>query len=215
LKARFPLIAISLPIGAQLTLEASAFGFAFIIAGWLGTKEIAAHTVALNMAGVTYMGATGIAAAATVRVGNELGRKDYAALRKAGYSALFLVFCYMSLAAIMFVCLRFYLPTFYVKEMDVIQMASSLLLIAAFFQLSDGVQVVGLGALRGLGDVTIPALAVLIAYWVIGLPLSYWLAFEQSLGIEGVWYGLSAGLLFVSVFLFIRFQVKSALLLKK
>ncbi len=209
------LLFISLPIGLQLTLEAGAFGFAFIIAGWLGTTEIAAHQVALNMAGVTYMGATGIAAAATVRVGNELGKKDYLQLRRAGYSALVLVFGYMTVTAIAFVCLRFYLPSLYIEEESVIRMASSLLLIAAFFQLSDGVQVVGLGALRGMGDVLIPTLAVLVAYWVLGLPIGYWLAFEKGIGIYGVWYGLLIGLIFVSLFLFFRFRLKSTHLIKK
>ena len=215
------LIKISLPIGLQLTLEAGAFGFAFIIVGWLGTVEIAAHQIALSMAGVTYMGATGISAAATVRVGYELGRKDFVQLRKAGYSAMMLVFIYMSITAISFVCLRFYLPTFYfeeaalsqIEEATVIKMASSLLLITAFFQLSDGIQVVGLGALRGMGDVVIPTVAVLVAYWVLGLPLGYWLAFKMGLGIQGVWYGLSTGLIFVSIFLFIRFRIKSGNLL--
>lgn len=207
------LISISLPIGLQLTLEAGAFGFAFIIVGWLGTIEIAAHHIALNMAGITYMAATGISAAATVRVGNELGRKDFVQLRKAGNSALLLVFCYMSLTAISFVILRFYLPGLYIEEKPVIEMASSLLLIAAFFQLSDGIQVVGLGALRGIGDVVIPTIAVLVAYWVIGLPVGYWMAFKLSLGIEGVWYGLSMGLVFVSLFLFFRFRLKSSKLI--
>ena len=210
----YDLIKISLPIGLQLTLEAGAFGFAFIIVGWLGTIEIAAHQVALSMAGVTYMGATGIAAAATVRVGNELGKKNYQELKRAGYSALILVFIYMSVTAISFVLLRFYLPTLYIEEMAVIKMASILLLIAAFFQLSDGIQVVGLGALRGMGDVVIPTIAVLIAYWAIGLPLGCWMAFTLKLGIEGVWYGLSLGLFLVSIFLFIRFKIKSESLIK-
>ncbi len=208
------LLKISLPIGLQLTLEAGAFGFAFIVVGWLGTKEIAAHQIALSMAGVTYMGATGIAAAATVRVGNELGRGQFVELRKAGYSAMILVVCYMTITAISFVALRFYLPTLYIEETAVIQMASSLLFIAAFFQLSDGIQVVGLGALRGMGDVVIPTIAVLIAYWAIGLPLGYWMAFTLHWGIEGVWYGLSLGLIFVSLFLYIRFRLKSEKLIK-
>jgi MATE family multidrug resistance protein len=214
-KSKFSeLIKISLPIGLQLTLEAAAFGFAFILVGRLGTKEIAAHQIALNMAGVTYMGATGISAAATVRVGNEFGRKDFVELRKAGYSALMLVVGYMSITAISFVCLRYYLPTLYIEDITVIQIASTLLLIAAFFQLSDGIQVVGLGALRGMGDVVIPTVAALVAYWVIGLPLGYWLAFKMGLGIEGIWYGLSLGLILVSVFLFLRFRMKSRKLVK-
>ncbi len=211
----YELLQISLPIGLQMTLEAAAFGYAFFMAGRLGIFEIGAHQIALNMAGVTYMGATGIAAAATVRVGNELGRKDFKQLRKAGYSALFLVLCYMSITAIAFVCLRFYLPKFYIEEKEVITMASSLLLIAAFFQLSDGVQVVALGALRGIGDVLFPTIAVLVAYWVIGLPIGNYLAFDLSMGIQGVWYGLSLGLVLVSVFLFFRFRMKSQKLMDK
>ncbi len=218
----YELIQISLPIGMQLALEAGAFGFAFIIVGWLGEVEIAAHQIALNMAGVTYMGATGIAAAATVRVGNELGRKDFIQLRKAGYSAMVLVLIYMSITAACFVCFRFFLPTLYfeegamtqLNETAVVQMVSSLLLIAAFFQFSDGIQVVGLGALRGMGDVVIPTVAVLVAYYIIGLPLGYWLAFTKNLGIEGVWYGLCFGLVFVSIFLFLRFKIKTGRLIK-
>ncbi len=206
----FELLKISLPIGLQLTLEAGAFGFAFIIIGWFHSEAIlSAHQIALTMAGVTYMGATGISAAATVRVGNEFGRKDFVELRKAGYSALVMVIGYMSITAICFVCFRYYLPTLFIEEVEVIRTASSLLLIAAFFQLSDGVQVVALGALRGIGDVVVPSLAALFAYWIMGLPLGYLLAFKMGLGIEGIWYGLSLGLIFVSVFLFLRFRVKA------
>jgi MATE family multidrug resistance protein len=210
------LLWISLPIGSQMVLESGAFGFAAIMVGWLGEGEIAiaAHQIALNMAAVTYMAATGISASATVRVGNEFGRKDYKQLQKAGYSAFILVLGYMTITAFLFVMLRFYLPTLYINETAVIQMASSLLLIAAFFQLSDGVQVVGFGALRGIGDVIMPTIAVLVAYYVIGLPLGYWLAFRSNIGIEGVWYGLSFGLVFVSIFLFFRFRSKSEKLIR-
>jgi MATE family multidrug resistance protein len=203
------LLWISLPIGLQMVLESGAFGFAAIMVGWLGAGEIAAHQIALNMAAVTYMAATGISASATVRVGNELGKKDYVQLQKAGYSAIILVLGYMTITALLFILLRFYLPTLYIKETKVIQMASSLLLIAAFFQLSDGIQVVGFGALRGMGDVIMPTTAVLIAYYIIGLPLGYWLTFKMLIGIEGIWYGLSFGLIFVSAFLFLRFKIKS------
>ncbi|HSZ24954.1 MAG TPA: MATE family efflux transporter [Cytophagaceae bacterium] len=203
------LLWISLPIGLQMVFESGAFGFAAIMVGWLGAREIAAHQIALNMAAFTYMGATGIAASATVKVGNELGKKNYVQLQKAGYSAIVLVFVYMIVTACLFIILRFYLPKIFIQETDVIQMVSSLLLIAAFFQLSDGIQVVGFGSLRGMGDVIVPTIAVLIAYYVIGLPIGYWLAFKMAIGIEGVWYGLSLGLIFVSVFLSWRFTLKS------
>lgn len=209
------LLWISLPIGLQMVLESGAFGIAAIMVGWLGAGEIAAHQIALNMAAVTYMAATGIAASATVRVGNELGKKNYPQLLKAGYSAMVLVLIYMSTTASLFVMLRFYLPTLYIEEMAVIKMASSLLLIAAFFQLSDGIQVVGFGSLRGMGDVVIPSLAVFVAYYIIGLPFGYWLTFYMKVGIEGVWYGLCTGLFFVSVFLFWRFRRKALALIVK
>jgi MATE family multidrug resistance protein len=209
------LLWISLPIGLQMVLESGAFGFAAIMVGWLGAGEIAAHQIALNMAAVTYMAATGISASATVRVGNELGKKDYVQLQKAGYSAMILVLAYMTITALLLITFRFSLPALYIKEISVIHMASSLLLIAAFFQLSDGIQVVGFGALRGMGDVMMPTAAILIAYYIIGLPLGYWLAFKMNIGIEGVWYGLSFGLIFVSVFLFLRFKLKSEKLIKQ
>ena len=203
------LFVISFPIGIQMVIESGAFGFASIMVGWLGTGEIAAHQIAINMASVTYMAGSGIAAAATVRVGNEYGKKNYSGLRKAGFSAFYMVLIYMIFCAIMFILSRFYLPTLYINEPEIIRMASSLLLIAAFFQLSDGVQVVGLGALRGLGDVRIPTVVVIVAYWIVGLPLGYVLGFTFKLGIEGVWYGLLIGLTFVAIFLLFRFINKT------
>ena len=202
------LVWISLPIGFQMVLESGAFGLAAIMTGWLGAGEIAAHQIALNMAAVTYMTASGFAASATVRVGNAVGRRNIKEVKEAGYSALVLVIGFMTITALLFISLRFYLPTLFIKEVRVIEMASSLLLIAAFFQLSDGIQVVGFGALRGMGDVIVPTISVVVAYYIIGLPIGYWLAFPLGLGISGVWYGLSLGLLLLSLFLLYRFKKK-------
>lgn len=203
------LLKMTLPVGMQLSLESGAFGFAAIMIGWLGASEIAAHHVALNMAAITYMAATGIASAATVRVGNEFGKKDFLTLRKAGMSAFFLVILFMGTCAIGFILFRHSLPHLYLSEQKIERIASSLLLITAFFQLSDGVQVVGLGALRGIGDVRRPTAIALFAYWLIGLPAGFIFAFPMNLGVEGVWYGLFLGLLIAATLLFFRFQVKS------
>ena len=199
------LLKIGVPLGLQYIFEVSAFSMAAILMGWLGTKALAAHQIALNLAAVSYMMATGIGAAATVRVGNQWGKNDIESLRKAGFAAFAMGIGLMSISALIFITANYFLPSLYIDEPEVIDLAASLLIIAAFFQLSDGVQAVGLGALRGLADVKIPTLITLLAYWVVSLPLAYWLAFPMQLGPQGVWYGLLAGLTFAAVFLFSRF----------
>jgi MATE family multidrug resistance protein len=165
--------------------------------------------VALSIAAVTYMMASGLSAAASVRVGNQLGLKNSEGVRIAGFSAFVMVAVFMSCTAIFFILFREELPGFFNKEKEVIGIASSLLVVAAFFQLSDGIQVVGLGALRGIKDVKIPTIVTLIAYWGIGLPMSYVFAFKLNLGVLGVWYGLSLGLTISAVLLFWRFNYVS------
>jgi MATE family multidrug resistance protein len=203
------LFRVSIAVGAQMAFETGAFGMAAIMIGWLGASEMAAHHIALNMSAVSYMGATGIAAAATVRVGNALGRKDYAAIGNAGKAAFHLVVFYMSICALIFICFRHELPWFYINEESICKMAASLLLISAFFQLSDGIQVVFLGALRGLEDVKMPTAIALLAYWIIALPLGYVFAFVLKMGVEGVWYGLLIGLTTAALMLYYRFGRKS------
>lgn len=206
------LTAISLPIGLQLILETGAFGFAALMAGWLGTREIAAHQIALNLAAISYMVATGISAAATVRIGNDYGSGDLKELRRDGMSAYFLIIVFEFFCTGLFILFRHRLPGFYIEEQNIIKTASSLLLIAAFFQLSDGLQVVGLGILRGMGDVKIPTGIAIISYWLIGLPAGYVLAFHMHQGIEGIWYGLLMGLCVAAVLMFHRFLRKVSLL---
>lgn len=196
---------IGVPVALQFVFEVSAFTGAAIIIGWIGTAELAAHQIALSLAAMTYMAASGISSAATVRVGHEYGRRYFSDLRIAGFSSFVLVILFMGSCALGFILLRNILPGFYVQDPEVIRIAASLLLIAAFFQLSDGVQVVGLGSLRGMSDVKIPTLITLLAYWIIGLPLGYILGFKLQLGVQGVWYGLLTGLSVAAVLLFSRF----------
>jgi len=204
----------SFPIGTQLSFESGAFGFAAIMAGWLGTKEIAAHQIALNLASVTYMAATGLASAATVRVGYGYGKKAPKQIYQSGKTALRMVLVFMLCNATLFMVFRSWMPGLYIASEEIITMASSLLLITAFFQLSDGLQCVSLGILRGLGDVKLPTMVALIAYWIIGLPVGYILAFKKGLGLVGIWYGFLIGLSIAAVLLIYRFRLKISRMLK-
>ena len=203
------ILKVGIPAGLQFVFEVSAFGIAAIMMGWLGTQTLAAHQIAINLASISYMMATGIASAATIRVGNQLGRKDPINLRAAGNTCFSMVIIFMGVAAIVFVILRNFFPSLYISDSEVIEIASQLLVVAAFFQISDGVQVVAMGALRGFEDVRIPTLIAVTAYWIIGLPVGYLLAFRLGLGANGIWYGLLIGLSVAAVLLFLRFQQKS------
>jgi MATE family multidrug resistance protein len=200
------ILSIGIPSGLQWVFEVAAFAFAVIMIGWISPKAQAAHLVALSLAAVTYMMASGLSAAASVRVGNQYGLKSRRGVRIAGFSTFMLVMIFMSFTATCFIVFRNFLPTLFNSDPEVISVSASLLIVAAFFQLSDGVQVVALGALRGIRDVKIPTVITLVAYWVIGLPMSYVFAFKFNMGILGIWYGLFLGLTTAAVLLFLRFN---------
>lgn len=200
------ILRLGIPTGMQYIFEVGAFSFASIMMGWIGTKALAAHQIALNLAAISYMVVTGLAAAATVRVGNQLGMKDIPNMWRAGFTAMLMGWVLMIFSATVFIVFRHTLPMFYIDEMEVVELAASLLVIAAFFQLSDGSQAVGLGLLRGMADVKIPTVITLFAYWIVALPLGYWLAFKLEWGPQGIWIGLLTGLSVAAVLLFIRFQ---------
>ncbi|OFY84893.1 MAG: MATE family efflux transporter [Bacteroidetes bacterium RIFCSPLOWO2_12_FULL_35_15] len=203
------ILALGVPSGLQWVFEVGAFSCAVIMIGWISPMAQAAHQVALSIAATTYMMASGLSAAASVRVGNQLGLKSKEGVRTAGFSAVVMALVFMSFTAICFILFRNVLPVFFSIEPEVISISASLLIIAAFFQLSDGTQVVCLGALRGIKDVTIPTIITLIAYWIIGLPMSYFFAFKLNYGVQGVWYGLSFGLTTAAILLFFRFNYVS------
>jgi len=204
---------IGLPAGAQFIFEVAAFDLSAIMMGWLGTQTLAAHQIAINLATISYMTTSGLAAAATIRVSNELGKKDFHALRTVAFTLLFLATCIMFLWGILFISGRNFFPTLYVNDPQVIALAAPLLIIAGFFQLSDGIQVVSVGALRGLHDVKIPSVFIFIAYWVIGLPLGYLFAFKFNWGANGIWIGLLIGLTLTATAMVARFHVLSRKLL--
>ncbi len=209
------LLAIGIPTAMQYVFEVGAFSFASIMMGWIGTKALAAHQIALNLAAISYMVATGLAAAATVRIGNQLGKKDIHNMRRAGFTSLIMAWGLMAFSAVLFIVFRHILPALYIDDVEVIELAASLLVIAAFFQLSDGSQAIGLGLLRGMADVKLPTVITLFAYWVVALPLGYWLAFRVGLGPQGVWIGLLIGLSISAVLLLFRFDISSKRILRR
>ncbi|WP_345121614.1 MATE family efflux transporter [Hymenobacter antarcticus] len=200
------LLNLGAPIGVQMGFEVGAFAAAAIMIGWLGAVPLAAHQVAINLASITYMAATGIAAAATIRVGNLNGSGNLAEARQAGFAAYVLGFGFMASMAVLFIATRHLAPLMYSHDPVVVAQAGTLLLIAALFQVSDGLQVMGLGALRGLEDVKVPSVVALLAYWAVALPLGYFLGFKLHLGAPGVWTGLLLGLTIVAGVLLVRFR---------
>ena len=200
------LLNLGIPVGMQFIFEIGAFAAAAIMVGWLGAEPLAAHQIAINLSSLSYMMASGISAAATVRVGNQMGRRDIPMLIKAGRSSFVMGATFMAVCGLIFITGKELLPSLYIDDESVINIAASLLIIAAFFQISDGLQVVSLGALRGMEDVKIPTIITLFAYWVVGLPVGYLFGFHWQFGIEGIWYGLLIGLSLSAILLLLRFH---------
>ena len=203
------ILSIGLPSGFQYFFEVGAFTFAVVMVGWLGTKQLAAHQIAINLASISFMAVLGISAAGGIRVGNAVGQRNISETRKAGFTAVFLGASIMAASGLIFITLRRFLPSLYIDDKGVVSIASSLLIIAALFQISDGVQAVGIGILRGLTDVKIPTLITFTAYWIIGLPVAYLLGFIFHFGVQGVWVGLLTGLTASAVMLTLRFNSRS------
>lgn len=203
------ILSLGLPSGFQYFFEVGAFSFAVVMVGWLGTKQLAAHQIAINLASISFMAVLGISVAGSIRVGNAVGMKDIFETRRAGFTASLLGAFVMFISGVIFILFRNHLPTLYVQDDQVINYASSLLIIAALFQLSDGTQAVGIGILRGLTDVKIPTAITFIAYWIVGLPIGYLLGFTFDLGVQGVWIGLLLGLTTSAILLTLRFNSRS------
>jgi len=200
------LFSIGIGPALQFVFEVAAFAFAGIMAGWLGKITLDAHGIALSIAAFTYMFTSGISGAASIRVANYKGLNDWKNISIAGKAGFVLAGITMILFAGVFLVSYETLPTFFNKNTEVIKLSAGLILVAALFQFFDGIQVTGLGILRGLSDVKMPTIIALTAYWIIALPLAYYLGFIEKLGINGIWYGLTAGLIFSAVALYTRFN---------
>ena len=203
------IIKIGAPVAMQYSFEISAFSGAAVLIGTIGAVEQAAHQIAISLAAMTYMIASGVASAATIKTGNNFGKNNFNDLRKSAIASYHVILGFMAITAIIFIAANNLLPFIITDDLAVIKIAAQLLIIAGFFQLFDGTQVVGLGVLRGIGDVNIPTFITFLAYWVIGIPIGYLLGFKLGLGVNGIWYGLTLGLLSASILLFLRFQNKT------
>lgn len=194
-------VRLGAPVGFQISFEVAVFAVTTTMLGALGPVSLGGHQIALNLASITYMIPLGISSAAAVRVGQAIGRKDLRGAKRAGWVGIGLGAVFMTGAAIVFWTMPGVLAGFYTGDIEVIATARSLLVIAAFFQLFDGIQAVATGALRGLGDTQTPMVVHVICYWVIGLPLGWWLTYPQGWGARGFWVGLSVALILIGIVL--------------
>ena len=208
----------------QMFFEVAIFTAAIWLSGLLGKNPQAANQIALNLSSMTFMVAMGLSVASMIRVGNQKGLQNYKELRRIAFSIFLLGTLLATFFAVLFFIFHKSLPNIYLDVEDavnysdtteVLSIASNLLLAAAFFQISDSIQVVVLGALRGLQDVKIPTILTFISYWVVGFPISYFLGKEEMYGSFGIWLGLLAGLTTASILLFIRFNSLTLNLIKQ
>lgn len=208
------IIDLGMPSAMQMLFEVTLFTAAIWLSGSLGKNSQAANQIALTLASSTFMVAMGLSVTAMIRVGNTKGTNDYKYLVVVARSIFLLAIILEIIFGLVFVVFHNYLPHLFLNMSDVsqlvdneeiIKITAQLLLIAAIFQISDGIQVVVLGALRGLQDVKVPMYITFVAYWVIGFPISYYLGKYTELKAVGIWIGLLAGLTAASLFLYIRF----------
>ncbi|SRX75351.1 MATE family efflux transporter [Aequorivita antarctica] len=218
------LLNLGFPSAMQMFFEVAIFTAAIWLSGILGKNPQAANQIALNLASMTFMVAMGFSVAAMIRVGNQKGLKNFRDLRRVAISIVLLTTILSLIFAIGFILFNGELPkifldynsvTDFADNHEVVALAAQLLIIAAIFQFTDALQVVALGALRGMQDVKIPTLICFIAYWLIGFPISYYLSMHTSLASQGIWYGLLAGLSASGIMLFIRFNYLSKKLIRQ
>jgi MATE family multidrug resistance protein len=214
---------LGFPSALQMFFEVAIFTAAIWLSGVLGKNPQAANQIALNLSSMTFMFGMGLGVAAMIRVGNQKGLRNYPELRRVATSIFLMTVILEVFFAAVFLLGRNFLPTLYLDvndlsnqadNMEVLALAARLLLVAAFFQISDGLQVVVLGALRGLQDVRIPTLITFIAYWGVGFPVSYYLGLHTELESTGIWIGLLLGLTASAFMLYLRFQYKTNRLIR-
>lgn len=202
------ILRLGVPSGFQFFFEVAAFALAAVMAGWINAESLAAHQAAISLASVTYMFATGIAAGAGITVGNAMGQKDFKTIRIYGNLSLGIIFSCMFIFGLIFIVFRSYLIEMFVHESSVYVIAVDLMLLAAAFQIFDGVQAVNLGILRGIRDVKTPLWVTLMAYWAIAIPVGYYIGIYLKYGIFGIWIGLTSGLVITASVLTRRFYVR-------
>ena len=206
------LAAIGLPMSGSFALEYGVFGSAALLMGLISTAALTAHQIALNAAAVLFMVPFGISMAATVRVGQAVGRDDPASARRAGFVALALGASFMTVMTLIVLIVRYDIAHLFMGAGgagEAVELTAMLLLVGATFFIADGIQTVAAGALRGMSDTRVPMLFSAIGYWVIGFSASCLLGFTAGFGAVGVWVGLSVGTAVYAVLLVARFALKT------
>jgi multidrug resistance protein, MATE family len=203
------ILQVGIPSGFQGFFEIATFGMAVVMMGWISTTAQAAHIVAINMASLTYMAATGIASAGGIQVGTALGERSHKEIIASGNAALKITIVFMGICAAIMYFGKYWLVRGYTQDLSVIEIAMGLVTWGAIFQLFDGIQAVSLGLLRGLQDVKIPTAITIFSYWVVGLPLSYYLGIYLPFGAIGIWVGLTISLVCSAGLLSWRFYSKA------
>lgn len=218
------IVSLGLPSAMQMLFEVVLFTAAIWLCGSIGKTSQAANQIALSLASMTFMFAMGLSVVSMIRISNQKGLGDYKQLIVVGRSIFLLAIIIEIIFAVMFVALHQILPYLFLNmdnkmqlldNAEVIAIAAKLLLVAAVFQISDGIQVVVLGALRGLQDVKVPMYITFVAYWIVGFPISYYLGLKTNLGAVGVWIGLLGGLTAAALFLYLRFHYLTKKLLRQ
>ena len=195
------LLALGFPSAMQIFVEGAVFGAVTVMASRFDEVSLAAHSIAVNVISITFMVPLGISSAAAVRVGQAVGRKDPPGIAVSGWTALLLGAGFMSAAGLALAIVPRWIARLYTPEVAVIGASAALLRIAALFEIFDGLQVVAGGALRGLGDTRTPAIAHFVGYWIIGMPVAWFLCFTYGWGVTGIWVGLTSALILIGTLL--------------
>ena len=203
------IVRLGLPAAGQNLLEVGIFAAASALAGRITPAAVAAHQIVLNIVSFIFMIPFGFGSAAAVRVGHAIGRGDRGGAQAAGRTAIALATAVMAMSAVLFFLAPRWLVSLFTRDPEVMAIGVGLLLVAAVFQLFDGVQAVATGALRGLGDTHTPMIANLVGHWVLGLPAAYWLCFGRGWGAQGLWAGLACGLIFTGIVLLLAWERRS------
>ena len=199
---------IGFPIGGQTFFETITFTLAVVIVGWISKEAIAAHQIATQISNLTFMLALGIGARTTIRVSHQLGKGDLPAVRMASNASIHLVLLINTLAAVLMISLRHYIPLLFTEDTEVIAIASQLLIFAGLYQYSDGLQAVGAAMLRGITDVKVPMIIAFFSYIVVGMSVGLVCTFPLGMGAAGIWVGFIVGLTFAAVLFHTRFNKK-------
>ncbi len=213
------ILAIGLPISIYMFFEVAAFSAATFMVGWISKDHMSAHQIALSLASMSFVLAMGIGHAGSIMTATYLGERRLDKIKGVAVSVILITLSLSLVTALIFLIFKNQLPLIFVppiEELIVVQ-AASMLILAAIFQFSDGLQVVFQGLLQGLGDVKVPSFIAVFSYWIIGLPLGYWYAFNKDMSAQGVWVGLAIGLTFSAVLQILRYRyvLKQLLLVKK